>query len=147
MVNEEFSGIESVQIESGFLDVNYQGNENATAVTLDALMESNKPGNYIIEYRVEQTKLIIMVEQTGSNGGGNNRGYINLTGPEMMAIDVEVGSGETVINTVQASAFEINSGSGLIDIANIKAPGNVLKVSSGQFMGDNILGNLSLEVT
>lgn len=147
VVNEEFAGIESVQIESTFLDVNYQGDPNATTVTLDALMESNKPGNYIIEYKVEQTKLIIVVEQTGSNGGGNNRGYINLTGPEMMALEIEVGSGETEINTVQASVFEINSGSGLIDLANITAPSIVLKVSSGSINGNNLNGNISLEVT
>ena len=59
-------------------------------------MESNNPGRFIIEFRVEENKLIIDLDQTGSNGGGNNRGYLNLTGPEMMSMNVEVGAGETV---------------------------------------------------
>ncbi|MDI1321324.1 MAG: DUF4097 family beta strand repeat-containing protein [Algoriphagus sp.] len=147
VINEEFSEIESIEIESGFLDVNYQGDPNATTVTFDALMESNNPGRFIIEYRVEENKLIIDLDQTGSNGGGNNRGYLNLTGPEMMALDVEVGAGETVIKNIQATNFEIITGSGSVDLANIAAPAIVLKVGSGSINGSNLVGNLSLEVS
>jgi hypothetical protein len=147
VINEEFPEIQSIEIESGFLDVNYQGDPNATTVTLDALMESNNPGRFIIEYRVEENKLIIDLNQTGSNGGGNNRGYLNLTGPEMMAMNVEVGAGETIIKNIQASSFEINTGSGSVDLANITSPAIVLKVGSGAVNGSNLVGNISLEVS
>lgn len=145
-INEEFSGIASIEIESSFLDVTYQGNENAESVQLLGSLESSRPGNYSIEYRVDQDKLIIEVERDGI-GAGNNRGYLNLSGPELMNIDLDAGSGNIQITHVSSQEFEFDGGSGNLELANVSAPLIDLELSSGKINATQLVGNVELEIS
>lgn len=145
-INEEFSNVTSIEIESSFLDVTYLGNPNAESVQLIGELESSRAGNYSIEYKVDQNKLIIEVERNGS-GAGNNRGYINLTGPELMDIELEAGSGNIQISQVSANEFEFDGGSGNVELADISAPELDLKLSSGRINAYDLVGNVELEIS
>ncbi len=145
-VNEEFTGISSVEIESSFLDVTYQGNVNAESVQLLGALESSRSGKYSIEYRVEQDKLIIEVEKHGG-GGGNSRGYLNLTGPVLMNIDLEAGSGNIQIHQVTSQKFEFDGGSGNVRLSSISAPLIDLELSSGMIDATQLIGNVELEMS
>lgn len=145
-INEEFPGITSIEIESSFLDVTYQGNENAESVQLLGSLESSRPGNYSIEYRVDQDKLIIEVERDGI-GAGNNRGYLNLSGPELMNIDLDAGSGNIQITHVSSREFEFDGGSGNLELANVSAPLIDLELSSGKINATHLVGNVELEIS
>lgn len=145
-IDQEFEGINSIEIESSFLDVNYQGVENAEAVELTAALESNRPGRYTIEYRVEEDKLVVYVERHG-NGTGNHRGYINLTGPVAMKMDIEAGSGNIRVQRIESSKFSFEGGSGNLDLGQIKADEMVLKISSGKIDADDLVGNVALEIS
>ncbi|WP_192350136.1 DUF4097 family beta strand repeat-containing protein [Algoriphagus sp. Y33] len=145
-INEEFPGITSIQIESSFLDVTYQGNENSQSVHLLGTLESSRGGNYFIEYRVDRNKLIIEVERRGI-GKGNNRGYLNLSGPKLMNIDVETGSGNSYINNVSSQEFQFEGGSGNLELSHISAPHIDLELSSGKVTASHLVGDVELEVS
>lgn len=145
-INEEFTNVTSIEIESSFLDVTYLGNPNAKSVQLIGALESSRSGNYSIEYKIEQNKLIVEVEKKGG-GAGNNRGYINLTGPELMDIDLEAGSGNIQISQVKANEFEFDGGSGNVELADISSPELDLKLSSGRINAYDLVGNVALEIS
>ncbi len=145
-IDQEFSGISSLDIESAFLDVTYTGDPNKQEVHLVGSLESSRNGNYSIEYRVDDDKLIIEVERRGI-GTGKNRGYLNLTGPELMNLDLEAGSGNVVINKVSSGAFEFDGGSGNVELNNISAPLIELELSSGKIQASNLVGNVDLEIS
>ena len=58
-IDEEFSGIQRIEIESSFMEVNYEGRSGQTTVVLDGLLESSRSGNYNIEYKQEGNTLFI----------------------------------------------------------------------------------------
>ncbi|UZD23812.1 DUF4097 domain-containing protein [Algoriphagus halophytocola] len=145
-IDQEFEGINSIEIESGFLDVNYQGQEGASAVDLTAALESSRPGRFTIEYRVEEDKLVIFLERHGS-GTGNHRGYVNLTGPMGMNMDIEVGSGNIRVQEVESPEFNFEGGSGNLTLAGIHADEILLKISSGKIEADDLTGNVALEIS
>ncbi|RAI91519.1 DUF4097 family beta strand repeat-containing protein [Algoriphagus yeomjeoni] len=145
-INEEFTEVNSIEIESSFLDVSYIGNPNLESVQLIGVLESSRVGNYSIEYRVDKNKLIIEVERKGM-GGGNSRGYINLNGPELMNIDMEAGSGNIKISQVIAQEFEFDGGSGNVELGDISAPVLELQLSSGKINAYDLIGDVELEIS
>lgn len=145
-IDQEFTGITSVEIESSFLDVNYQGIENAESVQLFGALESNKSGKYSIVYRVDQDKLIIEVERNGI-GSGNSRGYLNLSGPVLMDFDLEAGSGNVQVNQVISQEFEFDGGSSNVELTNIHAPLIELELGSGRINASHLVGNVDLEIS
>ena len=145
-INEEFSGITSIEIESSFLDVNYQGLENAESVQLLGALESNKSGKYSIEFRVEDSRLIIEVERIGI-GGGNSRGYLNLTGPVLMDFDLEASSGNVKISRITSNEFEFDGGSGNLELINVTAPRIDLELSSGRIEASHLVGDVEMEIS
>lgn len=145
-INEEFTDVSSIEIESSFLDVNYIGNPNVESIQLIGELESSRPGNYSIEHRVDNDKLIIEVERH-AGGAGNNRGYINLTGPELMNMDLEAGSGNIQISHVIADEFEFDGGSGNVELADISAPLLDLHLSSGKINAYDLVGDVELEIS
>ena len=145
-INEEFEEVNSIEIESSFLDVSYIGNPNMESVQLIGVLESNRAGNYSIEYKVIQKKLVIEVERNG-HGGGNNRGHLSLTGPELMDIKLEAGSGSIQISQVIAQDFEFIGGSGNVELADISSPTLDLELSSGRINAYNLVGDVDLEIS
>ena len=146
-IDEEFTGISSIEIESSFLDVNYQGIESGTSVHFLGALESNKAGKYSIEYSVDQDKLIIKVDKNGISGSGNSRGYINLTGPVLMDLVLDAGSGNIKINHVTSDDFVFRGGSGNLELGYINAPEINLQLSSGRINAYELAGDVELEIS
>ncbi|WP_373398218.1 DUF4097 family beta strand repeat-containing protein [Algoriphagus halophilus] len=145
-INQEFEGIEEVEIESGFLEVVYTGDPNLTSVTLNAMLESTNAGRYKIEYREESGKLIIELDQKRVSNSGRDRGFIHLIGPETMGMNVEVGAGSATISNVETEIFDVVAGSGRLNIQNIHASIANLTAGSGSVNVINLEGNTIVEV-
>ncbi|RIW14537.1 hypothetical protein D0X99_13355 [Algoriphagus lacus] len=146
-IDEEFSGVQRIEIESGFLEVNYEGKAGQTGVTLDGLLESSRSGNYQIDYSLEGNTLFIELDQQGMFGGGNHRGVLNLSGPKNMELNVSAGSGKTQVSGIEYPNLDITSGSGSIRLYTIKAPTIRLQAGSGAIEGYNLTGNVDLEAS
>lgn len=145
-INEEFVGINQVEIKSGFLDVKYQGDPNLTTVQLNALLESTNSGRYVIEYREESGKLIIELDQKKNSNNSNDRGYIYLTGPVEMGLDLEISSGEGLVSNLESGEIFISVESGSLDVQNIKANELSLRVSSGELEVLNLESNATVDI-
>jgi lia operon protein LiaG len=144
-IDEEFSGIERIEIESSFMEVNYEGRSGQTTVVLDGLLESSRSGNFKIEYKQEGNTLFIELDQNGMFGGGNHRAVVNLTGPRELDLDVDSGSGQTMVSGIEFPGLEINSGSGNIQVSSSIVPDMHLEVGSGSIQGFNLIGNLDAD--
>ncbi len=146
-IDEEFSGIQRIEIESGFLEVNYEGKAGQTSVTVDGILESSKPGNFKIEYTVEGNTLFIELDQQGVFGGGNHRGTLNLIGPKNLDLNVAAGSGKTQIAGIDYPNLEVTSGSGSIQVYMTKAPSIRLAAGSSSIEGYNLTGNVDINAS
>ncbi|OOG72389.1 DUF4097 family beta strand repeat-containing protein [Algoriphagus sp. A40] len=144
-IDEEFSGIERIEINSEFMEVNYEGKSAQTAVELDGLLESSRSGNFKIEYSKEGNTLFIELDKNGMLGGGNHRALINLVGPKNLELNINSGSGKTVVSGIEFPNLDINSGSGNIQVFMVKSPSINLEVGSGSIEGYNLLGNVDAE--
>ncbi|HSF52582.1 MAG TPA: DUF4097 family beta strand repeat-containing protein [Algoriphagus sp.] len=144
-IDEEFSGIERIEINSAFMEVNYEGKSDQSAVELDGILESSRSGNFKIEYSQEGNTLFIELDQNGMFGGGNHRALVNLVGPKNLELNVNSGSGKTVVSGIEYPNLDINSGSGNIQVFMVKAPSINLEVGSGSIEGFNLIGNVDAE--
>lgn len=141
-IDEEFSGIQRIEIESEFMEVNYEGRDGQTTVELDGLLESSRSGNFKIEYRQDGNTLEIELDRNGMLGGGNHRATVNLIGPKNIELDVESGSGNTVISGVDYPTLDVNAGSGNIQVLMSKIPSVRLEIGSGSMGVYNVIGNV-----
>ncbi|GAA0877124.1 hypothetical protein GCM10009119_00920 [Algoriphagus jejuensis] len=141
-INEEFAGIEHIEIDASFMEINYAGKSDQTTVKLDGLLESSRPGNFSIDYRQEGTTLFIELDKNGMFGAGNHRAVVTLVGPKYMDLNVESGSGETVVSGVESPTLAINTSSGKIQVEALKVPTIQLQVNSGSIEGYNLIGNV-----
>ncbi|MBN3581836.1 DUF4097 family beta strand repeat protein [Algoriphagus aestuarii] len=145
-INEEFVGINQLEIESGFLDVIYFGDANANSVQVDAVLESNRSGKYRIHVREESGKLTIELDQKNVFGGGRDRGRIYINGPLKQEIELDAGSGSVQISNVIGEEFDAAIGSGTLDIQQVKASKINLNAGSGEIKALNLEGYLEVEV-
>lgn len=141
-INEDFSGIEHIEIESAFMEVNYTGQEGQSIVELDGLLESSRSGNFKIEYYQEGNTLHVELDKNGMFGGGNHRAVLTIVGPKNVDLDIESGSGKTVVSGVEYPELEISSGSGNIQAMMLKVADIDLEIGSGSIQAYNIIGNV-----
>ena len=145
-IDQEFSEISSMEIDGGFLDIIYQGDQNISVVNLIGTLESNRPGKYEIEYQEENGKLRIELKKSGG-GSGNARGKIYLTGPAFMELDIESSSGNVQIHNLISDEFEFDGGSGNIELTNVSSNVIDLELSSGNIVASDLTGNMELEIS
>ncbi|GMQ24199.1 hypothetical protein Aoki45_08810 [Algoriphagus sp. oki45] len=141
-VDEEFAGIQVIEIESGFLEVNYQGIEGMQEVKLIGQLESSRGDRFKIDYTTEGDRLRIELDQKSGFGTGRNRGYLYLTGPKNMKLQIKGGSGEIKVLGIDHPVLEVSIGSGKIELADILSSEIHTEVGSGSFSANSIAGNL-----
>jgi len=148
-IEEIFEGIDEVEIYGGPLEVTYEGHEQATEVSLNAYLESNKD-NVKIEYEVKGDKLIVKWDQNkggGSWGNFRNEGFISVKGPHNIRLKVNSGSGKAFVSGVHNEEVEVSAGSGYIQVSDINAGNIYLSAGSGKIEGEDLIGNLSCKVS
>jgi len=146
-IDEEFAGIDEVEINSGFLEVKYLGDPSLTTIQLDAVLESTKPGRYRIEYREQSGKLIIELVRKKNSNNGRDKGYLYLTGPVEMGMNLRVSSGKALVSNVESDEISISVESGVLDIQNIKADEINLRASSGEIKVLNLESNANVNIS
>lgn len=146
-IDEEFAGIERIEIDSEFMEVNYEGKSGQELVELNGILESNRSGNFRISYLQEGNTLLIELDRKNLIGSGNHRASINLIGPKELNLKVYSGSGKTVVSGIEHPSLEITSGSGNIELFNLNVPSIQLQVSSGSIKGNNLIGDLNADIS
>lgn len=146
-IDEEFAGIQKIEIESAFMEVNYEGKAGQSSVELDGILESSRSGNFKVKYRQEGNTLFIELDQNGMFGGGNHKALLNLVGPKNVDLDIDSGSGKTVVSGIENPNLEISSGSGNIQLSMVKASSIELEVGSGTILGNDLIGNVEVDAS
>ncbi len=146
-INEEYSGVTELSINSGFLDVSYVGDPTKTSVSIDAVLESSKPGRYMIEVDENNGVLTITLERNGSGTDGNHRGRLTLTGPQDIMFKLVGTSGDYRISQVNSPTFDIEMSSGNLDLNDISSTVINILLTSGKVEARNLTGDTDVEIS
>ncbi|MCM0059445.1 MAG: DUF4097 domain-containing protein [Algoriphagus sp.] len=125
---KKYPNIKQIEVESGWLDVSYQGGEGAE-VAVEAYLESNIADQDIVFVTLGDV-LKISYKRSGEkyNWNSKNKGYIKIRGPKSMQVNVRGSSGE-------------------INLTNLASETTVLQLTSGTVVATQIKGNLKLTST
>ena len=142
-IEEKLSGIKNITVNGGPLEVSFEGSPQATEVFLNAYLESNNSG-YKITYKVEGDHLRVNLVQEGYSGWGNRRikGFISLTGPETMNLEINSGSGPMYVSHVNSGRIDLSTSSGVIEAKTLRSDSIHVKASSGHMDVEEIYGRL-----
>lgn len=143
---KKYSNIKQIEVESGWLDVSYQGGEG-TEVSVEAYLESNITDQDIIFVTLGDV-LKVSYKRSGEkyNWNGKNKGYIKITGPVALALEVSGTSGNISIQNLQSELTTLQLTSGNVTAAQIK--GNLtLTATSGTLQAKEIDGDVNARLT
>jgi lia operon protein LiaG len=98
--NKSYSNIKSIEVNGGWLDVTYEGG-SGSEVKVEAYLESNETNQDIVFVTLGDV-LKISHERNNNNYSWNskNKGYIKITGPKEVALQLRNSSGSIVVNNV-----------------------------------------------
>ncbi len=141
-----YSGIRQIEIESGWLNVTYKGGA-ASEVNVEAYLESNNSDQDIIFVTVgDVLKISHARKQNNYNWNTKNKGYLNITGPEGIALDVRGSSGNVIVENVSNDNTSLRVSSGNITATNITGDLSI-SATSGNLTADGVSGNVSSGLT
>jgi hypothetical protein len=148
-VQEDFSGITSIEVDGSFLEVEYQGVTGKQDVSMSALLKSNSDKrNEIIFNVINGTKLKIEVKtKNGLAGNLKAEGYVRLFGPKTMLLDLESGSGKVSAKDVVSTETKLIVGSGEIYAKNISSAIIAINSSSGNVYAEDLAGKVNAVVS
>ncbi len=145
--NKSYSNISKIEVSGGWLNVSYDGGSGAD-VKVQAYLESNNEDQDIIFVTVGDVLKISYERKSNSSSWGTNRnkGFIKITGPMAMILDIKNSSGTISVDGVTNDETNLRVSSGKVSASNIKGDLNV-KASSGSLLLDEIDGNVIAGVT
>jgi hypothetical protein len=144
--NKSYANIKSVEVNGGWLDVTYEGG-SSSEVKVAAYLESNETNQDIVFVTLGDV-LKISYERNSNNSSWNNKskGYIKITGPREVALQLRNSSGSLMVNNVSNIETVLKVSSGKISASSIN--GNLdIQASSGSLKIDGVKGNVIAGVT
>ena len=141
-----YSGIKRIEVESGWLNVTYKGGV-ASDVNVEAYLESNNSDQDIVFVTVgDVLKISHTRKQNNYNWNTQNKGYLNITGPEGIALDVRGSSGNVIVENISNDNTSLRVSSGNITATNITGDLSI-SATSGNLTADGVSGNVSSGLT
>jgi lia operon protein LiaG len=143
---KKYNNIKQIEVESGWLDVSYQGGEG-TEVSVEAYLESNITDQDIVFVTLGDV-LKVSYKRSGEkyNWNSKNKGYLKITGPKSMLLSVRGSSGKINITNLEGENTVLQLTSGTVEAAQIK--GNLRLIStSGSLKASGIEGQVEARLT
>lgn len=143
---KKYSNIKQIEVESGWLDVSYQGGDG-TEVSVEAYLESNIADQDIVFVTLgDVLKVSYKRSSEKYNWNSKNKGYLKITGPKSMQVSVRGSSGEINLSNLASETTVLQLTSGILAAAQIK--GNLkLTSTSGTLRASGIEGNVEARLT
>ena len=143
---KKYNNIKQIEVESGWLDVSYQGGEG-TEVSVEAYLESNISDQDIVFVTLgDVLKVSYKRSSEKYNWNSKNKGYLKITGPKSMLLSVRGSSGKINIANLEGENTVLQLTSGTVDAAQIK--GNLRLIStSGSLKASGIEGQVEARLT
>jgi lia operon protein LiaG len=143
---KNYSNIKKIEVNGGWLDVSYQGG-SGSEVHVEAFLASNDTNQDIIFVTVgDVLKITHERKQTNYNWNTKNKGYIKITGPETISLDMKNSSGNSMVDRVSSEITNLQVSSGKISASNIKGDLRI-KATSGNLNVNQVSGNVVAGVT
>lgn len=148
-IQQDFEGITKIEVDAEFLEVQYTGASGRQVLSLNAELRSNSNKKFEVKYRVVGSTLVVSVETNNRlfSGGARGDGFIRLTGPRTMFLDLEAGSGKVIVENVVSPEAEIEVGSGEINVKNVAIPRLNIELVSGIGKIEDVLGDIEVNVS
>ena len=146
---ETFQGVKEIELEGKFLEVTYEGKSGETEVNLNGYLEAAESSGMEITYRQSGSKLTIEVTgdlDIGWNFGNQTEGYISLTGPEDIKLNLTNGSGSIEVLNVVHEVIDLKVNSGSIKATALEVSQMNLNASSGSIKGEALTGKVNAKV-
>jgi hypothetical protein len=143
---KKYPNITQIEVESGWLDVSYVGGSSAE-VAVEAYLASNVTDQDIVFVTVGDVLKISYKNGTGKyNWNSKNKGYIKITGPVALELQVNGSSGNITIQSLESKLTTLQLTSGNVTAAQIK--GNLtLTATSGTLQAKDIEGDVNARLT
>jgi hypothetical protein len=143
---KKYPNIKEIEVESGWLDVSYVGGSSAE-VAVEAYLTSNVTDQDIVFVTVGDVLKISYKHGTGKyNWNSKNKGYIKITGPVALALQVRGTSGEISIQNLESKLTTLQLTSGNVAATQIKGD-LTLTATSGNLLAKAIDGNVKAKLT
>ncbi|MFC4873492.1 DUF4097 family beta strand repeat-containing protein [Negadavirga shengliensis] len=146
-IQEEFTGIDVVEVDAAFLEATYAGDPDLEEIQLDAFLKSTSSSAYEIVYQTVGNRLIVKIKSRGTLGRVRSEGYIHLTGPESIKLSMVAGSGKVLAENVVNDVTELQVGSGKVEARNITADEIHLTAGSGEIYAEYLEGDTEATVS
>jgi lia operon protein LiaG len=143
---KSYPGIKKIEVESGWLNVTYQGG-SGSEVNVEAYLESNDSAQDIIFVTVgEVLKISHSQKQNNYNWNSRNKGYITISGPETISLDFKGSSGNISVKDVASEYTSLKISSGNLTASGIQ--GNLyIKATSGNLNVSGVAGDITAGIT
>ncbi|MCC5939574.1 MAG: DUF4097 family beta strand repeat protein [Lunatimonas sp.] len=147
---ETFDGISEISVQGGTLEVSYVGAESTTQVTLSAYLESNDPVSDGIVFKRKGDRLEVFLPVTDSPFSfwtGRTKGYVHLTGPKDIKLDLKGSSGVLDVAHIRGDSFDFSISSGRMELTDVTCETLKIACSSGKLEASKINGNVDLRLS
>ena len=145
--NKNYSNIKAIEVNGGWLDVTYSGGTDAD-VNVEAFLESSNENQDIVFVTIGDVLKIAYEQSSNTSSWGNNRnkGYIKITGPMNIDLNMRNSSGTLTVDKVIGDETILRGSSGKISATNISGD-LAIKASSGSLYIDKVSGDVEAGVT
>ncbi len=140
--NKSYPGIKKIEVDGGWLNISYTGG-NGPEVNVQAYLESNDSAQDIVFVTVgDVLKITYTKKQNNYNWNTKNKGFITMSGPEDIVLDLKGSSGNMTVNQVSSPSTSVRISSGNITASNLKGNLNI-KATSGNLNVSEVQGNVN----
>lgn len=143
---KNYPNIKKIEVDGGWLEISYQGG-SGSAVEVEAYLESNDTDQDIIFVTIgDVLKITHERKQNNYNWNTKNKGYIKISGPASIALDLKSSSGSMRVANVSNESTNLKVSSGRISASEIKGDLSI-RATSGSLNIDGVEGNIVAGVT
>ncbi|MFC4874984.1 DUF4097 family beta strand repeat-containing protein [Negadavirga shengliensis] len=145
-----FEGIEEIEVIGEALEISYRGGPEAKEVFLNGLLESNDASTEGISYHRSGNKLRVEAKTGGMGSflwGKRTAGFINLTGPEDIYLQMKSSSGSMDVSHVRHQKILLKASSGRIYASDIHSDDLQIQISSGRAEAEDLEGTVHLQLS
>ncbi|MFC3417595.1 DUF4097 family beta strand repeat-containing protein [Algoriphagus hitonicola] len=144
-VDKDYPGIKTIEVSGGWLDVSYVGGSDV--VHVEAFLQSNDDRQDIVFVTLGDVLKISYKRESGNYSWNNrSKGFINITGPENINIQIKNSSGNLEVQNVSQDLTKLSVTSGRISAQNLQGDLD-LRATSGSIQVDGVSGSVAAYMT
>lgn len=146
-ISKQYSGIASLDIQGGPLQVSYTGSATQEDIDVIAFLgeEEEREKDLVFVTVGDVLKVAYNPNRKFDNYNGPKR-YLKISGPENMVLEVKNSSGQIFVDKVSGEKTQLSVSSGQIKASQIKGD-LILKGSSGNIQAKEVFGSVTCSIT